>query len=146
MTDMSVDRHIVKKTEVSKLRVDEEYIKWPDQQQAKSEIELGILQMQVLWLLSRQPTHGYELMKALTVLKGTQITQGTLYPTLRRLEELDLIKGIEKERRVIYHVTSKGRKTMNDTCLEFVKTFYGIFHDFACHSCTFYEEHKGDKK
>jgi len=157
MTDMSEDRHIMKETEVSKqnearsassypkLLLDEEYIKWPEH--AKSEIELGILQMQILWLLSRHPTHGYELMKTLTVLKGTNITQGTLYPTLKRLEELDLIKGIEKDRRIVYNITSKGKKVMNDTCLEFVKTFYGIFHDFACESCTFYEEHhKGGKK
>lgn len=134
--DMSVDRHSVA----------EEYIKWPAASQPASEIELGILQMQILWLLSRKSTHGYELMKSLSILKGTSITQGTLYPTLKRLEELGLIKGAEADRKVVYHITAKGRKTINDSCLEFVKTFYGIFHDFACQSCSFYEHHKGEKK
>ncbi len=135
---MSVDRHITAEHD--------DYIKWPSAVGTGSEIELGILQMQILWLLSRKSTHGYELMKLLSILKGTAITQGTLYPTLKRLEELEMIKRAEKDRRVIYHITAKGRKTMNDSCLEFVKTFYGIFHDFACESCTFYGEHKSDKK
>ncbi|HLC76653.1 MAG TPA: hypothetical protein VJH04_00445, partial [archaeon] len=30
-----------------------------------SEIELGMLQMQVLWVLSKKSTHGYDLMKIL---------------------------------------------------------------------------------
>lgn len=142
---MSDDRHSIK--EVQKLP-DEEYIKWPaPASQPKSEIELGMLQMQILWLLSRKSTHGYDMMKALSILKGTSITQGTLYPTLKRLEELELIKRDEKDRRIIYYITAKGKRTMNESCLEFVKTFYGIFHDFACQSCSFYDEHhKGGKK
>ena len=56
-------------------------------------IDLGILQMQILWLLNRKDTHGYELMKNLNEIKNTKITQGTLYPALQRLEELNLIKS-----------------------------------------------------
>lgn len=122
---MSVDRHI-------------EHIAWPDSK--PTDIDVGLLQMQVLWLLSRKSDHGYELMKSLSLLKGTKITQGTLYPTLKRLEELELIRRTEHERRIVYHITAKGRKTMNQSCLEFVKTFYGIFHDFGCKSCSFYEK------
>ena len=136
---MSVDRHIEKEY---KERAKEEYIKWPASSEKQSDIELGVLQMQILWLLSRKSTHGYELMKALTILKGTPITQGTLYPTLKRLEEHGLIKRFADDRKIIYDITAKGKKIMNDSCLEFVKTFYGIFHDFACESCTFYEHKK----
>lgn len=107
-----------------------------------SEIELGLLQMQILWLLSRKSAHGYELMKTLTVLRGARMTQGTLYPTMQRLEELELIEPEKQERKIIYHVTDKGRRIMNETCLTFVKTFYGIFHDFACERCDHYLHNK----
>lgn len=104
-----------------------------------SEIELGLLQTQILWLLSRKSTHGYDLMKTLTLLRGSPMTQGTLYPTMQRLEELALVSKEAQERRIIYHMTEKGRKIMNQTCMAFVKTFYGIFHDYACERCDHYK-------
>ncbi len=102
----------------------------------KSEIELGLLQMQVLWLLSRKPTHGYDLMKDLNLLKKTRITQGTLYPTMQRLEELGMVKREEMKRKVVYHLTAKGKQTMTDACRDFSRTFFGIFNDFVCNKCT----------
>lgn len=100
----------------------------------KSEIELGLLQMQILWLL-KKPTHGYCLMKELNELKKTKITQGTLYPTLQRLEELRLISSKIEQRRKIYRLTTKGKKIMKDACKDFCQTFHGIFHDFVCDKC-----------
>lgn len=101
---------------------------------ARSELELGLLQMQILWLLKR-PAHGYALMKALNELKQTKITQGTLYPALQRLEELGLIKRQRVERRHIWHLTDNGKHTMQRACGEFCKTFHGIFQDFVCGRC-----------
>ena len=103
--------------------------------QHKSEIELGMLQMQVLWLLSRKPSHGYMLMKDLNGLKKTKVTQGTLYPTMQRLEDLGLVKGDEQKRKIVYHLTPRGKKVMTDACRDFSRTFFGIFNDFVCHSC-----------
>lgn len=100
-----------------------------------SEIELGILQMQILWLLNRKSTHGYELMKNLNSLKKTKVTQGTLYPTLQRLEELGLVSRKEEKRKVVYSLTQKGRKVMTDGCNDFARTFFGIFNDFVCGRC-----------
>ena len=98
-------------------------------------IDLGILQMQILWLLNRKDTHGYELMKNLNEIKKTKITQGTLYPALQRLEELNLIKSKKGKRKIIYSLTSKGKKIMSDNCIEFCHTFEGIFKDYICHHC-----------
>ena len=117
----------------------------PDEPAAvcRSEIDLGLLQMQILWLLSRKSTHGYDLMKTLTALRGSAMTQGTLYPTMQRLKELGLVSKEAQGRKIIYHITESGRETMSETCLAFVKTFYGIFHDYACERCSHY--HKGEK-
>ena len=108
-----------------------------------SEIELGLLQMQILWLLSRKSTHGYDLMRDLETMRGKKITQGTLYPTLQKLEELGFIKGHEEENRVVYKITSAGSKMMHETCTDFVKTFFGVFHDFACMKCMSHSAAKG---
>jgi PadR family transcriptional regulator PadR len=100
-----------------------------------NEIELGLLQMQLLWLISKRDIHGYELMKELETIKGKKITQGTLYPTLQKLEKYGYIKGHFEDNRVVYKITQKGRTILNETSTDFIKTFFGIFHDFACKRC-----------
>ena len=110
-----------------------------------SEMELGLLQMQILWFLNRKSTHGYEIMETLNKIKRTKVMQGTLYPTLQRLEELELIKGVKDERKIIYRITPEGKKTMNEVCMDFTRTFFGIFQDFVCHKCVGDHNH-GEKK
>lgn len=100
-----------------------------------SEIDMGLLQMQVLWILDHKTTHGYELMKMLNDIKKTKITQGTLYPALKSLEERGLIKGKETDRRINYEITQEGRRVMNDTCTDFSRTFFGIFQSYVCNKC-----------
>jgi len=99
------------------------------------EIEVGMLQMQILWLLNRKKTHGYELMKELNKLKTTNITQGTMYPALQRLQELKLVKSSASGRKINYMLTPAGRKVMRDSCADFCRTFHGIFEDFICEKC-----------
>jgi DNA-binding PadR family transcriptional regulator len=101
------------------------------------DFELGLLQMQILWLLGREPSHGYELMKRLDQIKSSKVEQGTLYPALQKLEENDLIqvKEIGERGKKIYELTEDGKKMMIKTCEEFSKTFSGIFMDFVCKSC-----------
>lgn len=100
-----------------------------------SDIELGLLQMQILWFLNQRESHGYELMKKLNEIKTTKITQGTLYPALQRLQELRLISSREKGRKIIYNLTERGKKTMKASCVDFCRTFHGIFEDFVCEKC-----------
>ena len=100
-----------------------------------SDIDLGILQMQMLWLLSRKSSHGYDLMKNLNKIKSSKITQGTLYPTLNKLVNHGLVKREKVGRKIVYHVTDKGSTTMKTTCIDFCRTFYGIYQDFVCREC-----------
>src|SRR3989338_7011482 len=118
---MSVSKHIKADTKPGVMELAKE--------RKPSEIELGMLQMQVLWLLSRKSNHGYDMMKDLNNLKRTKVTQGTLYPTIQRLEEIELVKRQEMERRIIYHLTPLGRQVMADACRDFSRTFFGIFND-----------------
>src|SRR3989338_2662946 len=83
-----------------------------------SEIELGLLQMQIL-----------------SELKNTKITQGTLYPTMQRLESLGYVKRREEERKIVYDITADGKATLDNACASFTRTFFGIFHDYVCGKC-----------
>lgn len=101
------------------------------------DIEVGMMQMQILWLLGSRPMHGYELMKVLTEIKGTKVTQGALYPTLSRLQDSGLIevKSEGSRGKKTYQLTEKGRDIMSKTCTEFCRIFKGIFKDFVCTWC-----------
>jgi DNA-binding MarR family transcriptional regulator len=100
-----------------------------------SAIEIGLLQMQILWMLNRKSTHGYEIMDTLNKIKSTKIAQGTMYPTLKNLRKYGYIKGERVDDRIIYHITGDGKRVLNETCLDFTRTFFGIFQDFVCHKC-----------
>ena len=38
-------------------------------------------------------------------------------------------------RKRIYHLTTKGKKTMKESCVDFCRTFHGIFENFVCEKC-----------
>ena len=103
----------------------------------KRGVELGMLQMQVLWLLGKKPAYGYEMMRELNAIKKTKVTQGTLYPLLVKLAAAGFVKGERKGARNkrVYSLTPKGRAVMRQSCAEFVGNFSGIISDFKCTSC-----------
>jgi transcriptional regulator len=81
-----------------------------------TELLKGTLSLLILSLLSRKPMYGYEL--AATVHRDTDGAftwrEGSLYPSLHKLEADGLIVGEweEKEtgrKRRYYHITKKGR-------------------------------------
>ena len=99
--------------------------------------DLGVLQMQILWLLGKKPSHGYDLMKQLSEIKRTKITQGTLYPTVAKLQKRGLVtaKTEGKRGKKTYSLTPEGKKLMADNCREFVTIFSGIISDYRCSGC-----------
>ncbi len=100
-------------------------------------VDLGFLQMQVLWLLSKKPAHGYWLMERLSAIKHSPITQGTLYPTLAKLESMGFIKAAASgvRGRKTYSLTAKGRRAADESCREFISIYQSIFYDYCCVSC-----------
>jgi len=100
-------------------------------------VDLGLLQLQVLWLLSKKKSCGYELMKELNALKKTSITQGVLYPVLAGLMRREIIRVSGKGTRgkKFYVVTALGKRELKRNCLEFLKTFAGVITDYKCSLC-----------
>src|SRR5207249_3901209 len=86
-----------------------------------TELLKGTLSLLILALLSRKPMYGYEI--AATVHRDTdgafQWREGSLYPSLHKLEQGGLIVGEweEKEtgrKRRYYHITDKGREALQE--------------------------------
>jgi PadR family transcriptional regulator, regulatory protein PadR len=83
------------------------------------ELKRGSAELLILALLEEKDRHGYDLARLIDQRSGGEISFHTasLYPTLYRMEEKDLIEGrwVEKpgqRRRRYYRLTAPGRKML----------------------------------
>jgi PadR family transcriptional regulator PadR len=83
------------------------------------ELKRGSTELLILALLEERDRHGYELARLIDERSRGAISfhAASLYPTLYRMEDKDLIEGrwVEKagqRRRRYYRVTAAGRKTL----------------------------------
>ena len=72
----------------------------------------GILELCVLSLLVKRDFYGYELVESIS--KSVEISEGTIYPLLRRLSDAKLVETYLQESTVgpprkYYRLTSKGK-------------------------------------
>jgi PadR family transcriptional regulator PadR len=87
----------------------------------RADLLQGTLDMLVMRAVADEPLHGYAIGNRLRLISGErlQIPQGSLYPSLHRLERRGLLKGewaatdTGREARV-YRLTAKGRRQLSD--------------------------------
>lgn len=103
-------------------------------------INLGLLELQVLWLLGKSPMHGYALMRELSGIKQQSITQGTLYPLLSKLLRKKLVSSTRAKTggrfRKTYQLTALGKSVMEESCRQFVQVYSGVMYDYGCSGCS----------
>ena len=76
----------------------------------------GVLELCVLSLLTKKNRYGYELVNEIS--KNIEISEGTIYPLLRRLKNENYVTTyLEESRegapRKYYRLTESGKKTSN---------------------------------
>ena len=83
------------------------------------ELKRGSTELLILALLEERDRHGYDLARLIDERSGGAISfhAASLYPTLYRMEDKDLIEGrwVEKagqRRRRYYRFTTDGRRTL----------------------------------
>ena len=83
------------------------------------ELPQGTLDLLILKTLALEPQHGWAVSERLQQISGeaVQVGQGSLYPSLHRLERSGLIKAVwqitENNRRAKYYeLTRAGRKRL----------------------------------
>jgi PadR family transcriptional regulator PadR len=87
----------------------------------------GVLELCVLALLTRKNRYGYELVHEIS--KNIEISEGTIYPLLRRLKNENYVTTYLEESkegapRKYYKLTEAGRNmnaTLKDDWIDFVK-------------------------
>ena len=93
----------------------------------------GALEMMVLQILRRGPSHGYALVQSIKQLSGDllQVEEGSLYPALQRMLKAKIVAaewGLSSHnRRVrIYKITPLGRKHLESETSSFERMLAGI--------------------
>lgn len=89
-----------------------------------SQFNKGVIEMCVLALVSKRDFYGYELVD--TISKRIEISEGTIYPILRRLTqekyfETYLQESSEGPPRKYYRMTATGRKETEKLLKEWKK-------------------------
>jgi len=74
----------------------------------------GFLKITILRLVSERPMHGYAIMKEIERLTrmNWKPSPGSVYPTLRDLQALDLVTSREEGRKLIYEITPRGSEAL----------------------------------
>ena len=78
--------------------------------------ERGDLKFVILRLVSEQPMHGYEVMKALEKESGGYYrpSPGSVYPTLQMLEDEGYVTAEEGDGKKVYSITEEGRTYLDE--------------------------------
>ena len=89
----------------------------------------GYVEMLILNFLSEKDLYGYE-MTQLVIERGggyIKIPEGSLYPTLSKLEDKHMISSYQKQvgkrlKRIYYHLEDQGLEYLN----ELIKEYYAV--------------------
>lgn len=84
----------------------------------RSQLLKGILEGCILSIIKQEPTYGYGLSIKLNEFGLSDISEGSIYPILLRLQKEDLIKGEMRKsdsgpRRKYYFLTEKGQESLD---------------------------------
>lgn len=81
-----------------------------------AQMKRGLLEVCVLAALARQDSYGYRIIKDLS--PCIEISESTLYPILKRLENSSCLQEYSQEHngrlRKLYHLTDAGRQRIAD--------------------------------
>ena len=76
----------------------------------------GDLKYVILELLTDQPRHGYDIIRALEGRSGGTYrpSPGSVYPTLQMLEDLGYVEATQQEGKKVYAITDAGRAFLTE--------------------------------
>jgi PadR family transcriptional regulator len=84
----------------------------------RSQLRKGAAELAVLAVLAARPRYGLEILDRVTVGGGLEISEGTLYPLLNRLQREEKVSSewLEEEGashpRKYYHLTPEGSRLL----------------------------------
>jgi DNA-binding PadR family transcriptional regulator len=82
----------------------------------------AFLDLLILGILNGKPMYGYKIIAAIHKEFGVLLSPGSLYPLLHTLEEKRIVESQFQGGRIIYSVTSSGKKIFQSTFTEYKAT------------------------
>ena len=82
----------------------------------------AFLDLLILGILNGKPMYGYKIIAAIHKEFGVLLSPGSLYPLLHALEEKRMVESQFQGGRIIYSVTSHGKKIFQNTFTEYKAT------------------------
>lgn len=92
------------------------------------QLKKGLLELMVLASLKYEDSYGYKIIQDISTI--IDISESTLYPILRRLENQGLVKAYNttynSRIRKYYQITKTGRNKINESLIDFkeIKSLY----------------------
>jgi len=86
----------------------------------------GFLSFLILYELSKKERYGEELAEMIGKRKGSKLSPGTIYPALKKLLRLKLVKVKKVKRKKYYSLTKKGERELERQLHLFSQYFYGL--------------------
>ena len=86
----------------------------------------GMLSFLILFLLSKKPMHGQEIAHEIGRRKGIKPSPGTIYPALKTLKEVGLIKEKKSGKKITYNLTNEGKQTLGIAKKRFCMIFTDV--------------------
>jgi PadR family transcriptional regulator, regulatory protein PadR len=85
----------------------------------RSQLLKGVLEGCILSIINRQSTYGYELSVRLQEFGLSDVSEGSIYPILLRLQKEKLIEGTMQKselgpKRKYYHLTEDGQHALRE--------------------------------
>lgn len=82
----------------------------------------AFLDLLILAILNGKPMYGYKIIAAVHKEFGVLLSPGSLYPLLHALEEKRMVESQFQGGRIIYSMTSNGKKIFQNTFTEYKAT------------------------
>ncbi len=85
----------------------------------RSQVLKGVLDMCLLSLISEEPSYGYEMASKLSLRGLDLVSEGSIYPTLSRMQRSGLIEGYFVEAdgsgppRKYYRIATEGKQQLS---------------------------------
>ncbi|ANU22849.1 PadR family transcriptional regulator [Planococcus donghaensis] len=97
----------------------------------RSQLLKGVLDACVMAVIDEQPVYGYELSQKLQKIGLPDISDGTIYPVLLRLQKNGFIKGEMKPsasgpNRKYYFLTNEGKKELEQISSEWLQIAHPV--------------------
>ena len=86
----------------------------------------GFLSFLLLHELKYKEMIGAELARRIGERRGDTLTPGTIYPALKKLHRLGLIRYTKEGRTKIYRLSEKGQEELEKAYVDFSRYFYGL--------------------